>query len=385
VSGFGVTVRDKLRWPRPAALACAAERLAPALILLAGVFAAAFTAAKLYDAIEQGGLFAFDFRGTTWVPADAVLHGRNPYPAPHVAALLKAGHPAVYPPAILLVALPFALIPVVAAAVVWDLLMAACLFAALRIVGVCDRRVFAVVLFSFPFVGSMLLGQIEGLLALGCALAWRYRNRASVCGLVVAAVVAAKLFLWPLIVWLLVTGRRTAAAVSAAAAAALVVGSWAVIGFAGLGSYPRLLAALARAYAGRGYSPVAVLLRTGLPYDIARLVAPAVTLVALTAVVLLAREGETGRAFAAAVAAGIFGSPIVWMHYLVLLVVPIALSRPRFGAVWFVPLAYWGLSGQENKGSAWNIVGMLAVTAIALALAMRPERERARAPVLASP
>jgi hypothetical protein len=72
------------------------------------------------------------------------------------------------------------------------------------------------------------------------------------------------------------------------------------------------------------------------------------------------------------------------MHYLVLLVVPIALYRPRFGAAWFLPLAYWGLSGQENGGSARNIALMMAVTAITLALAMRPERERLSAPVLTS-
>jgi hypothetical protein len=78
------------------------------------------------------------------------------------------------------------------------------------------------------------------------------------------------------------------------------------------------------------------------------------------------------------------------MHYLVLLVVPLALYRPRFGIAWAVPLAYWYLPGQENHGSARNIVVMAALTAITLALAMRhgrsrEERERAPLPVLSSP
>jgi hypothetical protein len=32
-------------------------------------------------------------------------------------------------------------------------------------------------------------------------------------------------------------------------------------------------------------------------------------------------------------------TPILWLHYLVLLVVPIALARPRLSLLWFAPLA----------------------------------------------
>ena len=32
-------------------------------------------------------------------------------------------------------------------------------------------------------------------------------------------------------------------------------------------------------------------------------------------------------------------TPIMWLHYLVLLMVPLALTRPRFSALWLVPLA----------------------------------------------
>jgi hypothetical protein len=96
------------------------------------------------------------------------------------------------------------------------------------------------------------------------------------------------------------------------------------------------------------------------------------------------KDGDR-RSFVLALGAGLIASPILWMHYLVLLVVPVALYRPRFGAAWFVPLAYWSLPGQENHGSARNIAVMLALTAITLALAMRRGRERLPAPVLSSP
>ena len=97
------------------------------------------------------------------------------------------------------------------------------------------------------------------------------------------------------------------------------------------------------------------------------------------------RKDGDRRSFLVALGAGLVASPILWMHYLVLLVVPVALYRPRFGAAWFVPLAYWYLPGQENHGLVRNIALMLALTAITLALAMRRERERLPAPVLSSP
>jgi hypothetical protein len=73
------------------------------------------------------------------------------------------------------------------------------------------------------------------------------------------------------------------------------------------------------------------------------------------------------------------------MHYLVLLVVPIALYRPRLSVAWVVPLGYWYLQGQENDGSAGDIAVMLALTAVALGLAMWRAREQAPVPALSAP
>jgi hypothetical protein len=51
--------------------------------------------------------------------------------------------------------------------------------------------------------------------------------------------IAAKLLAWPLIIWLLVTGRGRRAGVAAGTAVALVLASWAPIGFAGRSMAPR--------------------------------------------------------------------------------------------------------------------------------------------------
>ena len=77
---------------------------------------------------------------------------------------------------------------------------------------------------------------------------------ATVVGLAVGAGIAAKLFLWPLLVWLLLTRRFRAAAIGAASSLVLVAGAWAVVGFQGLTQYPALLRAVQDVYAIRSYS-----------------------------------------------------------------------------------------------------------------------------------
>ena len=60
-------------------------------------------------------------------------------------------------------------------------------------------------------VHGLFYGNLTVLLVLPLALAWRYRDRARVVGLAVGVAVAAKLFVWPLVVWLLLTRRFRAA------------------------------------------------------------------------------------------------------------------------------------------------------------------------------
>ena len=73
-------------------------------------------------------------------------------------------------------------------------------------------------------------------------------------GLALGAAVAAKLFVWPLVVWLLLTRRFRAAAWAAGSAVVLVLGAWALIGFEGLRDYPTLLRAVQDVYAVRSLS-----------------------------------------------------------------------------------------------------------------------------------
>jgi hypothetical protein len=61
----------------------------------------------------------------------------------------------------------------------------------------------------------------------------------------------------------------------------------------------------------------------------------------LSALTLLtARDRDEGR-FAAAITLGLFASPILWNHYLVLLFVPLAVSRPRSLGPWLLTSLFW--------------------------------------------
>jgi hypothetical protein len=93
--------------------------------------------------------------------------------------------------------------------------------------------------------------------------------------------------------------------------------------------------------------------------------------IALAAVVAVARRGGDASGFALALAAAVLATPIVWLHYFMLLLVPIAIARPRLSPLWVVPLAYWVTPFQESDGELWRIAVGLGTAAIAIALALR--------------
>ena len=71
-------------------------------------------------------------------------------------------------------------------------------------------------------------------------------------------------------------------------------------------------------------------------------------------------------------AAALAASPIVWMHYFLLLLVPLALIRPRLSPLWLVPFAYWplGLSAWPG-GDAQKLGVALATTLVLIAAPLR--------------
>jgi hypothetical protein len=320
-----------------------------------------------------GKHFGFDYK-PLWQASHHLFHGESPYPPPHASAL-RDEQQFVYPPIAAVMAAPLAVFPFIVAAILFAAIEVFATVLTLRILGVRDWRCYGLALLWLPVIENILIGSISSLLALGLAVAWRYRDTRWAAPFVVAAVITAKVFLWPVLLWLLVTRRGLAAARGLVIAVLAVAGSWAIIGFAGLGSYPRLLDVLSRLEQWKSYSAVAFGLVLGLSTGEARalaLVACAVVLVAIVLSVRL-RPGNPDadrQAFILAIAAAFLFSPIIWMHYLAILMVPIALTRRTLSPLWFVPLAMWATPGQSN-GNVWQVTLGLLVWVGVLSASLR--------------
>ena len=62
------------------------------------------------------------------------------------------------------------------------------------------------------------------------------------------------------------------------------------------------------------------------------------------------RERDERRSFTCAIAAAHRPDARLWQHYLVLLVVPVALARPRFSAIWLLPILLWVVPRVPDSG-----------------------------------
>jgi hypothetical protein len=314
--------------------------------------------------------------------ADDVRAGDDPYVDPDSVSE-NARAPYAYPPLLAILLIPATALPddvggSSPVGVLVSLFLIAGVVGALALLDVRDWRCYPIALLYPPTLENVEYGAIGPVLALLVALAWRYRHRAGGAAAAVGAAIALKVFLWPLVVWLAATRRWAAAAGAAVVAAVLVFGSWAVIGFDGIRDYPDLLRQLSDVEAENSYSAYAILVAAGLGSTLAHLVSAAAAVGLLALGWRAARGGGDGdrRAFSFALAAGFVLTPILWLHYLVLLVVPIALARPRLSGLWLVPLAMTvfellDLYRGWPRGDEWALLSVAAVVTLVFVAAIR--------------
>jgi Glycosyltransferase family 87 len=315
----------------------------------------------------------------------AVLHGHSPYVAP-IRALVAQNDRFVYPAPMALLFAPFALLPLAAAKLLYLALSLAAIVGALRLLGVRDRRCYGTAVLGAAAFYSLTVGSIGPLLLLGAAVSWRYRDRVGIAAAAVGLTALAKLLLWPLVVWLVATKRYRAAAGAAGVAVATALLGWAAIGFDGFRQYPALVRTLSDVMVRNAYSLHGLALALGAPGRLASsldLVLPALGIVAILAAGR-SRDGDR-RAFTVAVAVALLTLPILWLHYFVLLLAPIALVRPRLSALWFAPMGLWLSPYFESQGLVWRIVVVLAVGTSVLAHTVMRRPTVSPEPALAEP
>jgi hypothetical protein len=320
--------------------------------------------------------------------AGDVIHGDSPF-------AWRADATYAYPPLLAFLVAPLHPLSVGAATIAWTLISFAAVAAALWLLGLRDWRCYALAA-VFPFTRSAIdLGTVAPLLLLGVAVAWRWRERVVEPAVALGAGIALKLFLWPLVAWLALMRRAKAAGVAVGVAILLALLPWAAIGFAGLGGYSHLLRRLADEEASSSYSVVALGVRAHLPQGVGVAISLIVTVAILAAAAWVAREerftaeSRDVAGLTLALAAAFAASPIVWVHYFLLLLVPLVLAQPRLSWLWFVPFAYYPLGEAAwPAGDARKLGLALAATLIVLGTVLyrtlrpirRPVRESAELP-----
>lgn len=330
-------------------------------------------ALEIYHAVA-GIKLGSDFL-SFWQAGRSVLHGHSPYPSLSALPALadpKTFAPFVYPAPAAYWMVPFALLPFPVAATVFLFASWAAAALALHLLEVRDWRCYAATFATVPMVAGTALGTFSPWLLLGAVAAWRWRNSAGRVGVVVALLVIAKVFLWPLWLWLVYTRRYAAAAVSAAVALAVTAAAWAALGFAGLADYPRLLSRLTGLVGTNGYSPFALLHTAGLSVASAQRVMLLLTVVLLAAcAVLLHTRSDEHAPFVAAIGIALLATPVLWPHYFLLAFVPLAFARRSFSWPWALPLLLWLCGNGWSHGDPRLIVSLLAVCATPFVLALR--------------
>ena len=309
--------------------------------------------------------FATDFHYAFWPAGRHVLEGTSPFS--RVVDFYRL--PFVYPaPAAMLFA-PFGALPRAIAEVLFTLILAGALVLALRLCRVRDPRCYVVAFLWAPVFSALQTANLTLLLALGLAALWRLERRPIAAAAIAAGLVALKVFLWPVLVWLAVRRGLRPAATAVLLAGAVTIMSWSAIGFAGFRDYPHLMRLINREEAPRSYSLAALGMRLGLGQTLATTLALGVGLAVLLLAAVIARREEDGRrSFALMVAAIVLCSPVIWLHYFALLVVAVALLAPRLGVSWFAPLLLWPCPVMLFAPTLWPLAPLL-VFASALALA----------------
>jgi hypothetical protein len=284
----------------------------------------------------QSKVYGWDLRAY-YDAGHAFVQHRSPYPEASLSALASQNN-FVYPLPVAAIFAPLSVLPFPLLFGLFVALNTVCIILTLRILGVRDRLCYAAALLALPAQYAIKLGTISPLLALGLAVLWRYRDRRAVAALTIAGLIVAKLFLWPLAIWLIATRRIKATVAGAGLAVAAVLLALLPSGYGAstYRGYPHLLHMLSAFESGWSFSFVGFGRAAGLSLSGATGLAVVVGGALLAGVLVLGLRGKEFASFRLAIAAAFALSPIVWPHYFVLLLVPLAIAQPRFSLLWLV-------------------------------------------------
>jgi hypothetical protein len=252
----------------------------------------------------------------------------------------------LYPPPFALAVVPFTLLPGSLGTRAWLGALVAAFLVGTAILPVRPGVRWAIVLLaalSLPFLYSVKLGQVGPLLYLCFAIGWRSLDRPLALGLAVAAGALTKVQPALLFAWMMLTRRWRALLVGLVACGAAALLATLVTGVATWTDYAALLGRVSEPVTTpKNMTPGAIAWRAGASLEVATALqwAVAAATLAITLFAWLRRDPATG--FVVGVVASQVLSPLLWDHYAMLLLLPVALlleRRQRWAIV--IPLVTW--------------------------------------------
>lgn len=316
---------------------------------------------------------AFDYQFAYWNAGHRVLHGASPYL--WTAAQYRGSMAFVYPALSALSFAPAALLPRGFGAVTFTFVCVALVPTTLWITRVRDWRVYGIALIWLPVYGAWMTANESLFLMFALACLWRWRDKPAVAGILTAAAISLKPLMWPLALWLLATRRWTASGWALASGILLNLAAWSVLGFGQIAAYLHAVSVDTDDSWRTGFGVPALLAHLG-----GSLAAGTVVMLILSASLAAAVvyigfvKHDQIRALALTVALALVSSPLLWTHYLVLLIVPLAVLRPRLSWVWALPLLMW-VSQPADPVHVWQAV---VVWSAAIAMFAELVGQRAR-------
>ncbi|MEO8424796.1 MAG: glycosyltransferase family 87 protein [Actinomycetota bacterium] len=202
---------------------------------------------------------------------------------------------------------------------------------------------------SFPFVFAIKLGQVGPILLLAFAVGWRGIDDPVRLGGSAALGAAVKLQPGLVLVWALLTRRFRAVAVGAVVLVALAVIATLLAGPTAWSDFFVLVRTVSDPIATeRNVTPGAVAYQLGAPASVAAIIQLVSTICVVGAFFAAVRWAGDEASYLVAVIASQLVSPILWDHYAMLLLLPVAylLSAGRWWAL-AIPLA-----------TAWPLIGL---------------------------
>jgi hypothetical protein len=315
--------------------------------------------------------FAVDFHNSFWPAGRSVLHGFSPY-VDASSSFVKQGVAFVYPAVGALLFAALAWIPHTAADVLFTVASLAAALGALRVLGVRDWRLYGLTALWPPVASGWQTANVTLLLVFAVAAAWRWRDRAPVAGTLIAVIVSVKVFLWPLALWLLISRRYAALRWAVAVGIAINTLAWAVLGFDQLHAYVALAAAVSKVEEATSYTPLALALHAGFSHAAAYLIDLGIAAGVAALCVRAGRLGRESSVLLLAIVISLLVTPTVWRHYFALLLVPLAIGRPRLSTIWLLPMATYVCP--VTTPALWQLILLLGVmTLVASILLCYPE------------